>query len=698
MGLLTLLVASALASMPTITTVETEVNLIGEKLGRPVAVQASLGKKLLYISDSDVAADRLLALIATAVHGSVRVTPTGLLVERSTTDLAALREEEQKERADWIRTRLAAVADYRKRMSIDGGKSGEVTLREVHAKQKALQNFWSHGGPRPKSFFPAQLLPSEVLLEDLIRRIGIDKLAAIPAGQTVIYEDAPVENALTIPTSNDLVDKYVKASAPYEAVILSQDDRNAISLLNYGEYFSQFGQETKRPIKLRLRVKVTKVNQQLQLDGFDDSEKRVLRASFVTAGSMKSRVYTNVASEDKLNLDAKWAPISNQTQDAIDELKRLGSAGGMAPDWLLHPEKFEPLNAFVAGCLQALATQSPKKCTVVDVDDFFWNLSCVCCTGGRLCTSAFQDELDEIEDYERLEDPTSIVLRPRAPESIEATRADRKVLGRAIRELVAQSGERIRTLSLLCHDASTEPSPLVELFTSYATHIAPDNADQFLGDETYRVLGGISDDDWTQLKAGRHITVAQAGASEAFISLLISENRPVIGDRPVSDLRRHPMELFSNDSVGATPISAESRESTLIRWQHGSEPTSRWQPLGRLSSLAPQAVDLLANGQFVSVGTQDSFEQRLGKDRQFQTALQTLTVITIRLPQGQRIEIVGSSEIHDISSLGAYSDLSQAVRNKVLQDTIETQKRQLILLSSKPQGDQDPSVRKVPPP
>jgi len=117
----------------------------------------------------------------------------------------------------------------------------------------------------------------------------------------------------------------------------------------------------------------------------------------------------------------------------------------------------------------------------------------------------------------------------------------------------------------------------------------------------------------------------------------------------------------------------------------------------RLASLAPQAIDRLASGRFVPVGTQDSFEEALGKDRLFQVASETLRIISIHLPYGRRMEIVGSSTIHDPSPLGAYSDLPQTLRDKVRQDAIDLQTRQLTMLANA-HSDQQSPVRKVPPP
>jgi len=698
MGVLGFLVASSLLPTPQIMTADADIKMISEMLGKPVAIQASLAKKRLYISNPNYPPDKLLAILAAAIHGSIQTSPTGLLLQRTPNDFAELRLAERKERANWIRERLEAVSDYRKRMSAGNTSPSEVVFKELHAKQVAVANFQSHGGMRPASFFPQQLLPSEGLLEALIGRIGIDALASIPAGQTVIYEDAPVDNAHPLPPSGDLIDQYMNASSPYERTSLSQDDLNAIRLMNYGAYFSEVGRETKRPERLRLRVSVTKVNQILQLEGFDGEEKRVLLANFVTSGSMKSRLYTNVASEDKLRSDAQWSPIPKEAQQALDELKRIRSSGGPAPEWLVHPEQNEPLNAFTSGCLQAFAAQTPEKCMVVDVDDFFWEFSRYCCSADRLCITAFQDELDEIEDYERIEDATSIVLRPRTPEAIEASRVDRKVLGKHLRDLLNQSGERLRTLSLLCHDASAERSSMVEALAWFATRIATSNMDGYLGDETYRFLGGISDSGWEQLKAGKSSNVSQEGVTEQLRDLLISEARPIVGEQTVSDLKHHAIELFSKQPVGTAVISSESRVASVVRWKEPGKAIGLWQPIGRLTSLAPQAVERLPNGQFVPVGTPDTFEQSLSKGRQFQTALQTIQVITIRLPLAQRIEIAGSSDIHDLGSLLAYGDLPQALRDKIYQDSVEAQKRQIAIISANARSGPETEVRKVPPP
>jgi len=97
--------------------------------------------------------------------------------------------------------------------------------------------------------------------------------------------------------------------------------------------------------------------------------------------------------------------------------------------------------------------------------------------------------------------------------------------------------------------------------------IAPTNSDEFLGDETYRFLGGISDGAWSDLEAGRPANVSQLGVTDLMRSLLASETRPVIGEQEVSDLKHHPIELYNRDDVDATSVTMQSQESVLFRMQ-----------------------------------------------------------------------------------------------------------------------------------
>lgn len=699
MNLFSMIVASALLPAPQIGTVAANLSWIGVKLGRPIAVQAVLSKKLLFISDPDYPPDKLLALVATAVHGSVRATPNGLTLERSSKDLAALRDAEHRERVDWILARLQDVAAYRKKASAAGGGLPQVVTRELNGRQTAMQNFSSHGGPRPATLFPQQLLPSELLLEALIRRIGADELASIPPGRIVIYEDSPVDQAAPLPPDGDLIDQYLEASMPLDGISLTQDASAAIQRLRYAPFFSQVGKQTKRPERLRLRVTSARTNLLLQLEGFDGEEKRVLLADFVTQGRMKGRPYTNIASEDKAKGDALWSPISKATQVEIDrDLRSQISVGSPAPDWLVHPERTEPLNLFVCDCLGAFAAQTPEKCMVVDVDDFFWDFTRVCCSGERLCTTAFQDELGEMEDYERVEDATSIVLRPRTPEAVEATQADRKVLGRGIRDLIARNGDRLRTLSLLFHDASADRSPFAERLARDAMQIAPTSSDELLGDRTYRLLGAISENAWGDLMAGRLATAAQDGVTDEMRDLLVSDTRAAFGDQVVTDLKHHPIELYHEVPVGATQLSVKPREASVFRWQSPGKPMGPWQPVGRLMVLAPAAVRRLGNGHFILEGTQDSFEQGLARGMLFQMASETQRIITIHLPEGRQMEIVGSAEPHDATPLGPYRDLPQTVRDKVYQDAKDFQEEQLTRAFANLRSDEQPPKGQAIPP
>lgn len=694
-----IVLSHALLPAPKISTAGADITCIGEKLGKSVRIQAALSKKLLFISNPDIPPDRLLALVSLAVHGSVRATPNGLILERSPKDLANLREAERKERAGWIQERLASVAEYRKKASLGGGGFAQVLTRELSGKEAAVQKFSSHTGPRPATFFPTLLLPSEQMLEGLIRRIGIDELASIQPGRTEVYESFPVDEARLLPGCDDLVDQYVEATGQFEGLTLPLDASDAIQKLNYGPYFSQLGKHVKRPERLRLRIAVSRTDQVIELEGFDLDQRRVLLAHFVTLGPVQGVPYTSLAFDDLRSVDAQWSPISKPAQAEIDrDLKRNTLAGGPVPDWLVHPERSEPLNAFVYDCLKAFASRTPNKCTIVDVDDFFWLFSRLCCSEGRLCTTAFQDELNGIEDYERVEDATSIVLRPRTPESVEGAQADRNVLGRHLRDLIAQKGDRLRTLSLLFHDTSGERSVLAEAFARDAMRIGSTSPDNFLGDMTYRFLGGICDDVWSDVMAGRTVTVSQANATNDMRDLLVSEILPATGEEPVSDLKHHPIELYSKALVGDTLVSVPSRDLSVIRWQTSDGRLSRWQSVERLTSMAPAAVHILSGGNIGLSCTQDAFDQRFGWDWVFQTASETQRKIIIHLPDGQRMEILASTVVHDPSPLGAYRELPQGLRDMVWRDSIDAQTKQLAALFSKHGSDDQPPARKVPPP
>lgn len=706
---LCILIASLLPQPARVSTVGDNAKWIGERLGMTVTVQPKLAKELLFISNLDYPPEKLLPLVARAEHASVRSTAGGLVLERSAADLKTLAENERKERAEWIRARQKRVAEYRQTTLGSGDVAGALT-RAIDAEQTAFQNFLRHGGTRPPTLFPSDLLPGQALIDALIQRIGIDELASIPANRTVIYENNPLEHAVPFPPCSDLVNAYMKQSAPYETVSLPSESTQEMQGLMQTPYFSQVGQPTQRPARLRLRVTVSKVDQVFELEGFDAGEKRVLHAAFGTDGPTRARPDVGIAGEELVKPNARWSPISQETQQVASVVTRDLPRGEPAPEWLAHPENSEPMNVFVSDCLRAFAAQTPDKCTVVDVDDFFWKLAGLCCKDGKLCTSAFQSELDEVEDYEKVEDGASIVLRPRSPEAVEDARANRKVLGRSVRDLIARNGERLRTLSLLSHDASAETSILATTFARYAMQVSPTDLDDALlviRDPAYRLLGGISDEAWTKLKFGEPQPVGRLDVTGEARALLVSEAHSAHGEQPVSDLKHHPIELYDRDPMEATSISIQPSEKTVMRSQNPKGTVSMWEgAAGFARTIGGWAVNRLPGFNTAPAG-QDVFEQRVtyrvGAVNEhatkwkwsFQTAVQSISTITIHLPYGQRIEFVLST-IHDPSPLGAYLDLPQNVRNELYKAAVEVGERESAVLRNA-QGNQPPPVKTIPP-
>jgi hypothetical protein len=672
--------------------VDSYLDTLAGKLGKQISVQPSLGKKLVFVSNLEAPPAELLAALAIAVHGSLTTVADGVRLDRTVEDLKTLKTAEIKERAFWFQARLDEIAKFRKGISSTPSVSAAVGAELVN-ERRLTEDFRLHHGPRPLSFFAPQLLPSENLLESLISRIGIDELASIPTGQIRIYEDLPVDGAAQLPAHGDLLDDYMRESVPYEASPLGSDATYAVNELRLASYFAHLGHPTKRPVKLRLKISVRVTDLVLNLEGFDGDGNRVLVANFFTRGRTASRPYPSIATEEMVKPDAKWAGLPESARSGLDSVLKPNAAVGVPSDWLLHPESQEPLNLFVSGALAAFAAQEPSKLMVIDVDDFFWQFVRPCCKDGQICVSALQAELDEAEDYERIETTSSVVLRPRFPEALEAAQADRKVLGRAAQALVEGKGDRLRTLSLLFHEASPEFSTLARAWARMALRFAPNDSEELWGDDAYRLLGAIPEDEWAALQDGDRAAAGRIGVTNEARSLFLSDTQIPFGENPPSDLNHHAIELYAQWPVGQTTISMKPTEVTAVRWlmpDVGSKPAmwSWWQPVGALTAFAPLPIARASNGALSVVGTQDAFEARLGRNWQFQLATEHDRLITLNLPEGFRIEWFDRGAKHDISHPGAYADLPADLRAKVWQDAKELGLRQFMQLLASYRSDE----------
>jgi hypothetical protein len=659
-----ILVVAGAVPTPRVLTLESVVSQLCQDLHKRISVEPRLGKKLVFISDPGSQPEPLLSSLATTVHASLVTTANGLRLQRTSGDLRTARKAEIAQRAGWIRARLDQVAKFRADR-LSRGSFEAAYARELDAEARARENYHLGRGLAPAAFFVNQLLPGEILIESLIRRIGVDQLATVPTGESQVYEDFPADSAFPLPDHADIVDQYVADSLPLERMSLPGQSTSP--------YLSHLGGPTRTPVKLRLRQLVERTRVIFNLEGFDSRGTRVLAADFFTQSKDPSRLPASIAREAMQKQDAVWETLSASAQGALGWFSPTASVtSDNVPDWFLHPESGEPLNLFVAEALNGLASLEQSKPVMVDVDDAFWDAARLCCLKGRFCATGFRDILSESENYDRTETGWGVIWRPKNPELVEASLADRKVLGRAARALVFEQSDPLKPLSRLFYDASKSSSTLAWTWARKAVLFdAPDNGSLF-DESAYRMLGALPASVWNELENGKTVSAGQAENTDDVRNLLSGERYQTTGQGNLSDLKRHALELYSEHSVASTLISLHPMQSTVIRfWNQTAVEPKWWNPADVLFSMAGVRMEYLASGEptptgtFFVVSTQAEFEEKLGKSRKFRLAVEHDTVITLGLPEGRRIELRHRGAFTDLHPAGDYADLPAEFRDEV---------------------------------
>lgn len=637
-----------IARSPRIVSVGTEARWIAAGLGKSVEIEPKLAVNRVFVSNAVQPSVALLKTLALAVHATVLPVAGGYRLERTPADSAELHRSETEERIVWIQSRLTEVDAFRnERLAI--GPPQQALSHELASEQAAFQSYAKHIGPFPKTFYVSQLLPSEELLESLVRRIGPEALAQVAPGEERVYEDVPVDEAKPLPAHDDLLDEYVARMAPYPGVdIPSQKSSPA---------FVDVGRTVRRPTRLRLRVTGDYLWVGFRLDGYDEKGGLVLSNSLFTLPNNPMRAAPTIVREALARPDAKFWPLSDASKAAMDEERQivLGKTEAL-PAWLMDPDKNEPLNLFAAEALAAVAAQTPSKVLVVDVPDEVWAFAQQCTYKGRLCESAFEELLSSVQEFERLEDATSIVWRPKVPELVEASSADRNVLARFANTMFKDAGDPLRAIAELYHDACTNGSPLTATWSQVA--VSRLGIQQVMPPaQVFRLLGGLSPLDWDALDEGRAVSLA--GVQDELRTLLLNDLEHPIGNPVPADLYRHPMELYDRAPIGETAIGFATRQFPTVRfWDNGVEGKS-WVPIEFLANLGPAGTGVPVSNTF----DRAEFEREMGGPRKFRLAVGNERTITLYLPYNYRLEFKFRGLFTNVSDAASYSDLPQSFRD-----------------------------------
>jgi len=639
---------------------------LASQIGQPIEIADNLKDDLVFVEPRSAPPRQVLAALAKTLQATVAGEGQLLSIRRTSDDERALRVKRTEARTDWIRKDLEAAEKYR----TDNFKSSgpDVYLAEVRRLAKRRLEEVNQKLVPDSAWSPSDGLPAAGLLEGLIRRIGLDKLAELPSDEACVYEDEPVAGARSLPDVQDLKADYESAMAAFQNYDLTRDDLFNLKITGQGYNVAEWN-ESAHISRLRLSEEAGVNWIALTLEGYDSLGKRIVQAR-LAAGPDKNATWAGgLLRREACNPRTRWI-------DLAPDAPKEGQGAYALPDWTVHPDKIEPLNVLAKDVLTAIGDEHPEKSFVFAVSDRLWDVTAECSQNGKLNVDAFEDYAKQYGAYECLSQEDAIVWRLQDPEFEEQSRASRKELARFVVRFKSTNHIDTRSAVLLYHDANIECSRLTVGFLGYvgsSTGELPTIRASTSPKELFRLLGAIPDEAWSSLVSGRVLSCGSMGIVPDLDRFLRRAQLQTEG-AGVSDLYRHPTELLP---YGVTPdltLKFEPGTTDMIKTLNppgSSNPTANaWMQLFSFRKVTYQNVGFLGssvtwNGDTPTFGvTREQFEQELGKVR-YRFGEQPKLVVKIGLPHGLFAAVSVEEGIEPEAQSVAYADMPQALRDEV---------------------------------
>ncbi len=652
---------------------------LAQELGRRVSVAPTLARNLIFLVRHESKPDEAIADVAKALHASVTQQGETLRITRTQTDKSTFEVTRTAERARWIRHRLETVEIYRSKHRTDS--AGDAVVAEI-MRQADVADRLARGLAVPEANFATELLPSEALLWNLIKRIGVDKVAAVPTWSTIVWEDQPAGGSEPLPNHDDLVNKCLDEFRKLGQPPLSERVRVQLPRLGMTEFFRGWGEERQSPHKLRLMERAEDGLITFSLTGYDRKGAQILFAAEHASPGEILRFPTSIAAPYLKDPKGVWVSLPLVDMSPT-KFKRLLPNNPM-PDWMLNADKTEPMNLFVADALTKLADLDRSACFTINVSDGIWQDVAGSVVDKRLNVDALKALFKEWSLYEEVRESGSVVWRSRVNIDGSGDQADRRALATLARTVARTGTINLRSMAAFAATAAPHRTALTNIWMygildSPAVHQQAGYAQYSI----YRLLGGMRQSAWDVLTEGSTITADRAGVSESLRDVIEEEYEPVRGDEAFSDLYQHANELFETESFGETRISFANRSSKVIgilnngirrpRWGDAAHPGGllsagliRLRGLGKLATTREQFESaLVASGAKVALGTR------------------TKITVVVSLPHGLFFSEEGGEEIAPMTDFREFAALTEASRAAIWERMVQDMQNGRISATSK---------------
>ncbi len=648
-----------------VVTAEAVVAEISSAMHQPIRLAPHLSKILVYIEPHGASNEETLTALADAVNGSIHYRNALKVIERTQEDLLKLHKRRTEERASWIQKRISGIEKYRTR-SLRPRQIAESISSEVDRQAKQWSELSLGTSNSLSPYRAAELMPSEALLEQLVERIGPREIGAIPSGETRIFEDQPAFGASALPPHIDLTERFVAGVQPFQSVNLNDQVKQKASMMSMGDVI-QTAVGPGEPLRLRLQAQCDENQVNINLDVYNSQGNRVAGAWLDCGPTEQHLSPVIVMRRESQRPDVRWLNLSPKAVEtfafATNPVPQVE-----APEWLIHPDRIDPLNQYVSEILHSYASDQAPKCFAATVSDSMWLNVRHAVQFGRVNLNALNALMAEWTPYERLESSLSVVMRPKDPEIDEKRRANRKVLGSFARDLLATRSCDVRKLGIFLHTVSSE---LAQLGDAWLFPILRDiHCQQAKGGFSDRLLafvGSIPDTTWQELLGGKTASVRRLGIGADLKNELLQDiGAPIQGDASFPDMWHHADILYGQADFSETFITVLSAPERVFNMVEAGTPDQQpWNPVGTLSRffyIPPGNIRWKNDFPTVSI-QRDEFEHKYDH-LQFRLGYRNSLTLIVHLPQSLYIRANAASDLVPDPVAINYKDLPQALKDE----------------------------------
>jgi hypothetical protein len=661
---ITLLLAliSGVYSNAQVTTAEAFCAQLSHQLGKPVQISGPIKEDLVFVEPHGASPQSVLSALAVAIGAKLEADGSGYKLMRTKDWASQISAQVITERTKWLERRLNLDHDFRA-VNPSAGLDGFAGVSAVLQKSVAMRaGKLDHMGP----FSGAELLPSSTLLESLLSRIGLKQLASLPAGEVAVYEDAPASGEQSLPEHQDLTTVYESELNNLRAQPLPDDLRRLTQLNGMAGVFADL-ESTRSLAKLRLTEIASTAGFQFLLEGLDQTGSCFLHTGCFAGGvdELLSGPYL------MRRLSKSRVPRRvDLSQASLDFIRRLKESPTQWPEWLLAPDKFEPLNAFAAEALQKVAAESPGKAVVIFATDSLWSEVLQSVEGDRLNLDVLEALMNEESSYRQVEvDGSSICWKPSDLVAFESRRANRKELARFADRVRRDHFVAIESAVRLYSDASLELGPLPNVWCQNVQRcLGTPGVRSDRSNDIYRLLGGLREDIQESAREAQDATCDQLRITQQAATFLRRDISLTTEGPSVSDLLRHPPEALNGAAIGdaflhieVTPtLMVGARDETPGRAEH-------WYPLTDFEQNFPvrSGVRVVTEGGVVKVATSEQEFESSNAAWHYRAGDREDLVIRIYRPNGLFVSGHVEGGVSPSGQELSYRELPQQVKDSI---------------------------------